>query len=181
MIYLQLFWEFFKIGLFSIGGGLATLPFLYTLAQTHPHWLTAKTIADMIAVSESTPGPIGINMATFAGYQAAGALGGLIATLGEITPSVIIIIFIARFLGKFDKNLYVKDAFYALRPAVVGLITFAGLRLLSVTLFFEHTLKVKEAVLFAVLVVLVLRFKKVHPLIWIVIGATAGLLLALPS
>jgi len=74
MIYLQLFWEFFKIGLFSIGGGLATLPFLYTLAQTHPHWLTAKTIADMIAVSESTPGPIGINMATFAGSHS--HLGG---------------------------------------------------------------------------------------------------------
>ncbi|NLE14927.1 MAG: chromate transporter [Spirochaetales bacterium] len=181
MIYLQLFWEFFKIGLFSIGGGLATLPFLYALAETHPHWLTAKQIADMIAVSESTPGPIGINMATFAGYQAAGLAGGLIATLGEITPSVIIIIFIARFLGRFDKNQHVKDAFYALRPAVVGLISYAGLMLLSVTVFPEQQFKLKEAVLYAVLVVLVLRFKKAHPLLWIVLGAIAGLLFALPS
>ncbi|NBK21644.1 MAG: chromate transporter [Spirochaetia bacterium] len=181
MIYLQLFWEFFKIGLFSIGGGLATLPFLYRLAETHPQWMTAKNIADMIAISESTPGPIGINMATFAGYQVAGVLGGIIATLGEITPSVIIIIFIARFLGKFDKNPFVKDAFYALRPAVVGLITFAGLRLLSVTLFYEQKFMLTEAVLYAVLVVLVLRFKKLHPLIWIVIGAIAGLVFALPS
>ncbi len=181
MIYLQLFWEFFKIGLFSIGGGLATLPFLYTLAQTHPQWLTAKTIADMIAVSESTPGPIGINMATFAGYQAAGMLGGVIATLGEVTPSVIIIICIARFLGHFDKNQYVKDAFYALRPAVVGLITYAGLRLLSVTVFPDHTFKLTEAILYGVLVVLVLRFPKVHPLIWIVLGSLAGLVFALPS
>lgn len=181
MIYLQLFWEFFKVGLFSIGGGLATLPFLYALAETHPHWLAAKQIADMIAVSESTPGPIGINMATFAGYQAAGLAGGLIATLGEITPSVIIIIFIARFLGKFDKNLYVKDAFYALRPAVVGLISYAGLMLLSETVFPNQGFKLKEAVLYAVLVVLVLRFKKVHPLLWIVLGASAGLLFVLPS
>ncbi|ADY13298.1 chromate transporter [Sphaerochaeta globosa] len=181
MIFLQLYWEFFKIGLFSIGGGLATLPFLYTLAQTHPQWLTAKSIADMIAISESTPGPIGINMATFAGYQAAGIVGGVVATLGEITPSVIIIIFIARFLGQFDKNRYVKDAFYALRPAVVGLITFAGLRLFSVTLFPEGMVRIQETILYAILVFFVLRFKKVHPLIWIVLGAIAGIVIAFLS
>lgn len=179
MIYLQLFWEFFKVGLFSIGGGLATLPFLYKLAETHPHWLTAKNIADMIAISESTPGPIGINMATFAGYQASGVLGGVIATFGEVTPSVIIIILIARFLGRFDKNQYVKDAFYALRPAVVGLITFAGLKLLSVTLFPGNSLQIKETILYGIMVFLILRFGKVHPLIWILLGALVGVLLAL--
>ena len=178
MIFLQLYWEFFKIGLFSIGGGLATLPFLSMLAETHPHWLTTKSIADMIAISESTPGPIGINMATFAGYQAAGVLGGFIATLGEITPSILIILFIARFLGQFDKNQYVKDAFYALRPAVVGLITFAGLQVFSVTLFPGGTFQPKEAILYTVLVIIVLCFKKVHPLIWILLGAMAGILLA---
>lgn len=120
-------------------------------------------------------------MATFAGYQAAGIVGGVVATLGEITPSVIIIIFIARFLGQFDKNRYVKDAFYALRPAVVGLITFAGLRLFSVTLFPEGMVRIQETILYAILVFFVLRFKKVHPLIWIVLGAIAGIVIAFLS
>lgn len=181
MIYLELYWEFFKIGLFSLGGGLATLPFLYSLALTHPHWISSQDIADMLAISESTPGPIGINMATYAGYQAVGPLGGLIATLGEITPSLIIIIFIARFLGQFDQNKYVKHAFYGLRSAVVGLITFAGLKLFSVTLMHGSSVRFAETVLFLVLFVLILRFKKIHPLIWILAGAVMGLVLHLPS
>ncbi len=181
MIYLALFWEFFKIGLFSIGGGLATFPFLYKLAETHPHWITAQQIADMVAISESTPGPIGINMATFAGYQATGILGGLVATIGEITPSIIIIILIARFLGQFDKNPYVKQVFALLRPVVVGLITYAGLHLLKITVFPDNTLKLVELVLFGVLTVFVLRFKKVHPLYWILLGSVLGLVLAFPS
>ncbi|MFA5448157.1 MAG: chromate transporter [Sphaerochaeta sp.] len=175
MIYLALFWEFFKIGLFSIGGGLATLPFLYKLAETHPHWLNTAQIGDMVAISESTPGPIGINMATYAGFQAAGPLGGIIATLGEITPSVIIIIIIARFLTNFDKNRRVQDAFYALRPAVVGLIAFAGIKLLSIVLYEGEVFHTTSALLFALLVVLVLSLKKVHPLIWIIGGAIFGI------
>ncbi len=175
MIYLALFWEFAKIGLFSIGGGLATLPFLYKLAETHPHWLTTQMIGDMVAISESTPGPIGINMATYAGFQAAGVLGGVIATLGEITPSVIIIIIIARFLENFDKNPLVKDAFGALRPTVVGLIAFAGIKLLAVVLYSGGVFHTKEAILFGVLVVLILQFKQIHPLWWIASGALLGL------
>ena len=181
MIYLELYWEFFKIGLFSLGGGLATLPFLYALAQTHPHWFGSQDIADMIAISESTPGPIGINMATYAGYQAVGPIGGFIATLGEITPSLIIIILIAKYLGKFDQNIYVKQAFYGLRAAVVGLITFAGLKLFSTTLLDGSRFRSIETILFIVLVVLTLRLKKVHPLVWILVGAAMGLLLKLPS
>lgn len=175
MVHLALFWQFFKIGLFSIGGGLATLPFLYRLAETHPHWLDAARIADMVAISESTPGPIGINMATWAGYQAAGLFGGLVATLGEIAPSVIIIILIARFLENFDKNRYVDDAFRALRPTVVGLITFALLKLLTIVVVSDGALNARASLAFALAVVLVLRFKRVHPLLWIALGAVAGI------
>ena len=95
MIYLRLFWEFFKVGLFSVGGGLATLPFLYSLgAKTG--WFGTADVADMLAVSESTPGPIGVNMATYVGFDCGGVLGGVAATIGLITPSVIIIVLIAR-------------------------------------------------------------------------------------
>ena len=125
MIYFQLFYEFFKIGLFALGGGLATLPFLYNLAAKYP-WFDASMLPNMIAVSESTPGPIGVNMATYAGYSAAGISGGIVATLGLVTPSIIIIMIIAGFLNKFQENLYVKSAFYGLRPAVTALIAIAG-------------------------------------------------------
>lgn len=179
MIFLSLYFAFFKIGLFAIGGGLATLPFLYDLAETHPLWLTAKDIADMIAISESTPGPIGINMATYAGYLTAGPLGGIIATLGEVSPSIIIIIVIARFLSKFDQNPYVKDAFYGLRAAVIGLIVYGGSKVFLVTMFRGTHLQYKEAILFVVLFVLAQTGKKVHPLIWILVAAIAGIVFKL--
>lgn len=181
MIFAQLFYEFFKIGLFSIGGGLTTLPFLYALAEKRPDWFSAQAIVDMLAISESTPGPIGINMATYAGYMTAGPLGGLIATIGEVTPSVIIICIIARFLSHFDKNPFVKDAFYGLRAAVIGLIIYAGLKVFSVTLFDAGSLRMVETVLFVIIVALAMKFKRIHPLIWIVSGAILGLLLKLPS
>ena len=101
MIFLSLFFEFFKVGLFSIGGGLATIPFLYDLASRRPEWYTAQDVADMIAISESTPGPIGVNMATFAGYQTAGVFGGIIATLGLVAPAIIIIFIVAKILNAF--------------------------------------------------------------------------------
>ncbi|MDD3930420.1 MAG: chromate transporter, partial [Sphaerochaeta sp.] len=115
------------------------------------------------------------------GFQAAGAVGGVIATLGEVTPSVIIIILIARFLTAFDKNQKVKDAFYGLRPAVVALITYALLKLMGVTLLNGGAVLPIETVLYAVLVCCVLVWKKVHPIIWILAGAVAGLLFQLPS
>ena len=125
MILLRLFWEFFKTGLFSVGGGLATLPFIYNISDK-TSWFTHQQIADMIAVAESTPGPIGINTATYVGYTTAGVIGALIATLGIIMPDIIVILIIARFLQKFRDSQAVQDVFYGLRPASTALIAAAG-------------------------------------------------------
>ena len=121
MIYLQLFWEFFKAGLFAIGGGLATLPFLQNMSEKMG-WFTIEQLSDMIAVSECTPGPIGVNMATYAGFITAGIPGAVIATLGLITPSVIVVLIVASVLKKFKDSQLVQDIFYGLRPASTGLI-----------------------------------------------------------
>ena len=130
MIFLQLFYEFFKTGLFAVGGGLATLPFLNEICQKYD-WFTEQMLADMIAISESTPGPIGINMATYAGYQAAGVLGSVVATCSLVAPSIIIIVLIARFLSKFNEHPLVKSAFSGLRPAVTGLIAAAAVSVMK--------------------------------------------------
>lgn len=120
MIYFTLAYEFFKIGLFSIGGGMATLPFLMDLAGKYD-WFTIAQVADMAAISESTPGPLGVNMATFAGYHAAGIPGALIATLALTAPALIIIILIAKFLENFSENQTVQAVFYGIRPTVAAL------------------------------------------------------------
>lgn len=125
MIYLRLFWEFFKTGLFSVGGGLATLPFIYDMSD-RTGWFTYQQIADMVAVSESTPGPIGVNTATYVGYITGGVPGALVATLGLVTPAVICILIIASCLKKFRENRFVDHAFYGLRPASAALIAAAG-------------------------------------------------------
>ena len=121
MIYLQLFWEFFKTGLFAVGGGMATLPFLQAIGES-TGWYTYTDLMNMLAVSESTPGPIGINMATYVGFTAAGIPGAVIATIGEVTPSIIVILIVAAVLHSFRNNPYVDHAFYGLRPASTGLI-----------------------------------------------------------
>ena len=131
MILPKLFWEFFKTGLFAIGGGMATLPFLKNIGET-TGWYTYGDLMNMLAVSESTPGAIGINMATYVGFTCGGILGGIIATLGEITPSIIVILLVAAFLKSFRSNRYVDRAFYGLRPASTGLIGAA-----CVTVFLE--------------------------------------------
>ena len=125
-IYLQLFIEFFKAGLFAVGGGMATIPFLFDISDK-TGWFTHGQLTDMIAISESTPGPIGVNMATYVGYTTSGIPGAIIATLGLITPSIIVILIIAGFLKAFKDNKYVQSAFYGLRPASTGLIAAAGL------------------------------------------------------
>ena len=125
MIYLRLFYEFFKTGLFAVGGGMATVPFLYDIADK-TGWFTYDKLADMIAVSESTPGPIGVNMATYVGFTTAGIPGAVCATIGLVTPSVILILIIAKFLAGFSDNKYVKSAFYTIRPASSALIAAAG-------------------------------------------------------
>ena len=161
MTYLLLFIEFFKTGLFAIGGGLATLPFLYNLADKYP-WFDKAMLVDMIAVSESTPGPIGVNMATYAGFSAVGVLGGITATIGLVFPSVVIIIIISSFLNKFKENRFVEYSFYGLRPAVCGLISAATFDIITVTLLnldFGASLislfKFKEILMFIILFILI--------------------------
>ena len=186
---LTLFFEFFKTGLFAVGGGMATLPFLYDMSARHPDWFTTAQLADMIAVSESTPGPIGMNMATYVGFRTAGILGGLVSTLGLATPSVIIILIVARVLKQFRENHYVDAAFYGLRPCSVGLIAAAGLLVVKIALFDFDAYAVsgslldlfnfKALILAAVLLVLtrtVKATKKLHPIFFILGSALVGVL-----
>ena len=133
MMLLRLFWEFFKIGLFAVGGGMATIPFLYDLSD-RTGWFTYTQLADMIAISESTPGPIGVNMSTYVGYEMAGIAGSIFTTLGFVAPSIIIIVIVSIFLQKFRDNRYVESAFYGLRPASSGLIASAALSVAIVAL-----------------------------------------------
>lgn len=121
MFYLRLFAEFFKTGLFAVGGGMATLPFLQNIGEV-TGWYTYEDLMNMLAISESTPGPIGINMATYVGFTAGGLPGAVIATLGEVTPSIIVILMVAAVINKFRESRYVNSAFYGLRPASTGLI-----------------------------------------------------------
>lgn len=125
IIYLKLFLEFFHIGLFSFGGGYATLPFLYHIADVH-NWYTTKQLSDMIALSSITPGPVGVNVATFAGFSTAGVAGACIATLSVVLPSFIIVIIISKILDKFKKNKYVQSVVYTLKPAGCGLLAGVG-------------------------------------------------------
>lgn len=184
---LTLFFEFFKTGLFAVGGGMATLPFLYDMSARHPDWFTTAQLADMIAVSESTPGPIGMNMATYVGFRTAGVLGGLVATLGLAAPSVIVILIVARVLKQFRENRYVDAAFYGLRPCSVGLIAAAGLLVVKIALFdfdayaasgsFLNLINLKAWILAAVLLVLtraVKATKKLHPIFFILGSALVG-------
>ena len=189
MTILRLWWEFFKIGLFSVGGGMATLPFLYDISD-RTGWFTYDMIADMLAVSESTPGPIGINMATYTGYVTAGIPGSVTATIGVITPGIIIVLLIVAVLDRFRKNKYVEGAFYGLRPASTGLIAAAGIIVIQIALlnldFYKASgniadiLNYKAIILAAVLLVLTRWFKptkKLHPIIFIVVSAAVGILI----
>lgn len=181
MIYAKLFWEFFQTGLFAVGGGMATLPFLYDISD-RTGWFTHHQLADMIAVSESTPGPIGVNMATYAGYITAGIPGAVVSTLGLIAPSVIVILIISAFLQAFRANKYVNAAFYGLRPASVALITAAGVILARVVFFggsFSNPPNIKAVILAAVLLILTHGVKfteKLHPTVWIALSAAVGII-----
>lgn len=179
MIFLRLFWEFFKTGLFSVGGGLATLPFLYDMSSS-TGWFTTQQLADMIAVSESTPGPIGVNMATYVGFTTGGIPGAIAATLGLVTPEIIVILIIAGVLDKFRSSRYVDAAFYGLRPCSVGLIAAAGVLVARVALFTDSGLHIKAAVMALVLLVLtrwVPKVKNFHPIVFIALSAVAGIII----
>lgn len=183
MIYLTLFIEFFKIGLFAIGGGLATLPFLQDFAA-RTGLITYADIANMIAISESTPGPIGINSATYFGYQIGGVPGGIIAVVGLVTPSIIIIILVSQFLKKFKENRYVQGAFYGLRPASTGLIAAACFSVMQIALFsqdlFAQTgvftdLFQWKHILLAVILFFVIKKTNKHPIIYLAASAVIGI------
>lgn len=185
--YIQLFFEFFKTGLFSIGGGLATLPFLYDIAGRYP-WFDKAMLADMIAVSQSTPGPIGINMATYAGFEAKGILGAVISTTSLVLPSFIVILIVAHFLKRFRESKLVSNVFVALRPAVTGLIAIAWfdimrLSVITIEQFISsknilHIFDYKALVLFVTLFIISNKYKK-HPVLYLLIGALVGVIFRL--
>ena len=187
-VLLQLMWEFFKVGLFSFGGGLATLPFLYDMAQRHD-WFDEAILGNMVAISESTPGPIGINMATYAGYNAAGILGAVLATLAIIAPALIIVTIVAVFLSRFKNNPLVDKAFYGLRPAVIGLIAAAALKIMQLCILSLNSQGYMLAIsfdlpslaLFTAILFCTFTFKKVHPVVYIALGAVAGILFKVGS
>ncbi len=190
-IFITLILEFFKIGLFAAGGGLATLPFLNAIADKYP-WLSQELIGQMVALSESTPGPLGINMATYAGYMAGfntygrpimGAATALTATASLVTPSFIVILIVSRVLDKYKSSPIVNDAFSSLRPAVAGLIAAAAWSVIGSTLFnfkaesFAGAFLLPEIALFAVMLVVtnLKPLKKLHPLVFIAFAAAAGI------
>lgn len=183
-VYFDLFIEFFKIGLFAIGGGPATIPFLMELPKRHD-WYEVSDVANMLAVSESTPGPIGINMATYAGFNAAGIPGGIVATLSLVLPSLIIIMIIARILDSFSKNIYVNASFSMIRPAVTGLIATAVWGIIRTSLLTgesgEFNIPIIPVILSIIFFVLmnIKKAKKLHPAFWILCGAIAGIILRL--
>ena len=184
MMLLRLFWEFFKIGLFAVGGGMATIPFLYDLSD-RTGWFTHTQLADMIAVSESTPGPIGVNMATYVGYEMNGILGSVFTMLGFVAPSIIIIIVVSVFLQRFRNNRYVESAFYGLRPASSGLIASAALSVTTValltdgwsfgTLFGSIRWQAVALAVFLAVVTNLKKTKKWHPIVFLGFSAVVGI------
>lgn len=188
---LYLFWEFLKIGTFAFGGGMATLPFIYDMSD-RTGWFTYQQIADMLAVAESTPGPIGINMATYTGFNVAGIPGSLVATAAVILPGIMLVLIVCKILEKFKNNKYVDAIFYALRPTSIGLIASAGAIVVSITLVnigaygksgLIYDLFDFKAILLAASIWVLSRFvkytNKLHPTVFIFISAAFGIILKL--
>ncbi|MCB9071193.1 MAG: chromate transporter [Prevotellaceae bacterium] len=175
MLYWQLFSTFFQIGLFGFGGGAAMLPLIQFELVEHYAWLTSAEFTNMVAVSQMTPGPIGINSATYAGYLASGnVFGSLVATIGIVLPSFIIMLLIARVMSKMKNNKYVDSAMQGLRPVVVGLIAAAALLLMNEENFGPHCADYMSWIIFAVAFVAT-KWLKVHPILMIVLAAVFGL------
>lgn len=183
--------EFFKAGLFAIGGGLATLPFLVEMSANHPTWFSLTELTDIIAIAEATPGAIGINMATFAGYKTCGIPGGILATFSLALPSYLIILIISKLMDKFKSSNAVQSVFKALRPAAIGLICAAGYYVFKIALFtedvsagflpFVQSINFRAAIVFAVVMFLT-QFKytkKLHPIAYIAIAAVCGIVFSI--
>lgn len=183
MILLILFFEFFKIGLFAFGGGLAALPFLQQLINRYG-WITADQLLNMIAISESTPGPIGVNVATFVGFRTAGIIGGLVATLGVALPSLLIIMLVAGWLKRSRQHPLVQGAFQGIRPAVAGLIgavalDFGRKDLLNIDVNAAGgllgSINWPSVLLLVVILLFIGRFKS-HPVVILASAAAIGIL-----
>jgi chromate transporter len=187
MEYLRLFLSFFKIGLFSFGGGYAMIPLMQTENEMY-NWISSSDLIDMIAIAEMTPGPVAVNSATFIGYNTGGILGGIIATIGVAFPSVLLILIIANVFFKFNKHPLKTLAFYGIRPVVAGLIISAAL-VVAETAFLKSGVSINEITtntfqaislqnVFIFLLSLFLLIKtKINPILIIVISGTLGLLL----
>lgn len=189
---IEMFIRFFFVGLFSVGGGLATLPFLTDMGET-TGWFTQMDISNMVAISESTPGPLGVNMATYIGYQVVsgygmgmGILGSITATAGLVAPSVIVILIISRVLMKFRDSKYVEYTFYGLRAASVGLIAAACLGVAKIAYYnseimaetgeFFMAVDYKSIILSVLIFIGVTKFKKIHPIAFIAFAAVVGII-----
>ncbi len=178
---LLLCFEFFKTGLLAVGGGLATIPFLNSMAQRYPQWMSVEELTNMIAVGESTPGPIGVNMATYVGYNVAGIPGALLATFSLVLPSLVLLMLIAHALQRWSNSPIVKAAFSGLRPAVTGLIAAAGYSVLQISLFINGAFSPLLLVMFLVLLCCtqIKVLKKLHPVVYIAVAAGIGMALGL--
>lgn len=184
MILIKIFFEFFKVGLFAVGGGAATIPFLYNISD-RTHWFTHTDLANMIAISQSVPGAMGINMASYVGFSTKGITGAIVSTIGIIVPSITIILIVARVLNKFKENETVKSCFYGLRPAATGLLFAAGFEIVKISIltinkFFEtknilNIISFKALTLAIILYFLISKFKK-SPIFYIILSAVIGII-----
>lgn len=183
VLFLTLIYAFFRAGLFALGGGLATIPFLYEMIDKY-HWFTTEMLMNMIAVSESTPGPMGVNMATYVGYHVTNSVfGAITTTLSLVAPSVIICCLVSKVLDKFKNSQTVQNAFYGLRPAVTAMIASAGLGIFITTLFGEEGISLNiswiNAVLLIIMYFFVKKFNKLHPIAIVCICAVLGIVFKL--
>ena len=172
MIYLLLIYEFLKIGLFSFGGGYATIPFLYNISEVYG-WFSVQELTQMIAIASITPGPVGINAATFAGLKSAGIIGSLLATISEMIPSFFIVIFVSKLINKFNENFFVKALLASLRPIGCALLTSVSIGLLK-----PHLFDIKAMILLGFLILLSWKTKK-DPLFYMLIAGVTGVCIAL--
>ena len=167
MIYLTLVYEFFKIGIFSFGGGYATIPFLYNISEVYG-WYSIKELTNMVAIASITPGPVGINVATFAGLKTAGILGSALATVSEMFPSLFLVIIVSKILTKFHKNFFVKSLIETLKPISCALLLSVSIGLLK-----PQITDIKAMILLAVLLLISMKSKK-SPLFYMLIAGCTG-------
>lgn len=171
MILLKIFLTFFKIGLFSFGGGYAMLPLIQQEVVNINNWLSSKEFIDVVAVSQVTPGPIAINSATYVGYKTSGILGSIFATIGVSLPSIIIMLLICKFFFYFKNNQHVENAFKILRPATIGLIGAAAI-LVAKDAFIDY----KSILIFAIAFIASYKFK-LDPILLTILSAIIGIVL----